>query len=680
MLAQARAQTLRDWIARFPGEVSKSNPWWTYWQGVSLVAAQPTHASEVLGTVFERFKDVGDELGQALTASGIIRAIYLEWADLTKIDPWIDVLRALIEKGLVFPSQEAELQAYSSAVIAIFNRRPADPFLRRASERAMELLCAPLDPNLKVTAGVALLLYYITQLGGGHGKQVIELVQPSLESGSVSPLNQMYWFTRVGLFWAHRGRYGASLQPIARGEAIAREGRAEFRSVVAFMPGIAYSVMTQDLRAAETRVEAMEASMTAGHILDECFLNVGQTYLLDIRGDLSRAADSALRAENRATERGMFFARVSMAVGAAALLACAGRLDEALARVNDARKLIAGTFLADCEFDLQLVEAHVALTQGDRAECGRLMRLAIPKLAAREFGFVRHTPRLKATLYAEALRQGIEPAQVQAMIREDRLQPPSSENEYWPWTVKVRALGDFRVEAEAIKSSGKSHYRLLEFVKALVALGGVGVNATTLTELLWPESEGDAAQRVFHTSLHRLRKLLGGESAIFLEDGKLSLNLELCWSDVTTFEFVAKQVEAVGNEQEATTEALVKFAERLMDLYRGPLLAQEDDKPWVLGSRDRLRSQFRRLVSRLAEGLEAKSEFELAISIYRNALERENLSEDIYRRLMDCHQRRGEYAEALNVYRRCRELLSVILGVQPSQQTQKLYAAIRLHA
>jgi LuxR family transcriptional regulator, maltose regulon positive regulatory protein len=211
-------------------------------------------------------------------------------------------------------------------------------------------------------------------------------------------------------------------------------------------------------------------------------------------------------------------------------------------------------------------------------------------------------------------------------------------------------------------------------------LGGVGVNATTLTELLWPESEGDAAQRVFHTSLHRLRKLLGDESAIVLEDGKLSFNVALCWSDVTAFESVAKQVEAVCGNQDTTADGLVKFAERLMDLYRGPLLAQEDDKPWLPGPRDRLRSLFRRLVSRVGQGLESQSDFEAAISIYRKALERDNLSEEIYRRLMDCHQRRGEYAEGLNVYRRCRELLSVVLGVRPSQQTQKVYESIRQRA
>jgi DNA-binding SARP family transcriptional activator len=50
------------------------------------------------------------------------------------------------------------------------------------------------------------------------------------------------------------------------------------------------------------------------------------------------------------------------------------------------------------------------------------------------------------------------------------------------------------------------------------------------------------------------------------------------------------------------------------------------------------------------------------------------LAEELYQRLIACHLVQGEYAQALNAYRRCRELLSIVLGVQPSARTEALVA------
>jgi DNA-binding SARP family transcriptional activator len=280
-------------------------------------------------------------------------------------------------------------------------------------------------------------------------------------------------------------------------------------------------------------------------------------------------------------------------------------------------------------------------------------------------------------LFSEALRQGIEPGAVRRLIKKLRLKPASTDIEHWPWAVRVRALGNFIIEHDGMKPNGKSHYRLLEFLKTLVALGGSGVNASTLAEVLWPESEGDASQRALHTSLHRLRKLLGADNAILLEDGKLSLNADLCWSDVTALQSLTIQAEEIRKTEETPASRLAAIGDRLMSVYRGPLLADEADKPWLLAPRDRLRSQFHRVVCSIADGFEAKQDIDGATALYRNALERDNLSEELYQRLMLCHQRRGEHAEGLKVYRRCRELLSIVLGVQPNQRTQQIYETLR---
>jgi len=44
--------------------------------------------------------------------------------------------------------------------------------------------------------------------------------------------------------------------------------------------------------------------------------------------------------------------------------------------------------------------------------------------------------------------------------------------------------------------------------------------------------------------------------------------------------------------------------------------------------------------------------------------------------LMLCRRRSGRTAEALDGYRRCRDILSITLGVQPSAETQAIYRSL----
>jgi DNA-binding SARP family transcriptional activator len=62
--------------------------------------------------------------------------------------------------------------------------------------------------------------------------------------------------------------------------------------------------------------------------------------------------------------------------------------------------------------------------------------------------------------------------------------------------------------------------------------------------------------------------------------------------------------------------------------------------------------------------------------VYRRALEADNLAESLYRGLMRALAAIGDHAEAMNAFRRCRELLSIVLGVKPSAETERLYREI----
>ena len=89
--------------------------------------------------------------------------------------------------------------------------------------------------------------------------------------------------------------------------------------------------------------------------------------------------------------------------------------------------------------------------------------------------------------------------------------------------------------------------------------------------------------------------------------------------------------------------------------------------------RDSLQSKFFRAIKLTGAYWQATQHWDRAALLYERALELDNLAEEIHRELMRCYLARRESADAVRVFRRCRELLSFVLGVMPSEATETLY-------
>jgi DNA-binding SARP family transcriptional activator len=274
-------------------------------------------------------------------------------------------------------------------------------------------------------------------------------------------------------------------------------------------------------------------------------------------------------------------------------------------------------------------------------------------------------------LLCHALEEGIEVEYVKHMIRARGLSPDTPDIEQWPWPIKLYLLGRLSVVIDnaPLKTSGKAQAKPLELLKALVACGGREVASATLAARLWPDIDGDAAQNALDTTLHRLRKLLKHEDAIVVHQAKLSLNPSKVWVDVWAFERVATRLEQEGTSR---VEEVAKF----FRLYVGNILPQDTDAPWLLPLRERLRSKFLRQVLKLGCDWEERGDWTRAADAYRHGLEVDNLSEELYRRLMQCELKRNQAAAALEAYRRCRHMLSIVLGIKPSAETEAAYRTI----
>ena len=267
-------------------------------------------------------------------------------------------------------------------------------------------------------------------------------------------------------------------------------------------------------------------------------------------------------------------------------------------------------------------------------------------------------------LAAAAIERRIRVPTALAFIREFGLKAPGPHLENWPWPIKIRCLGPFEILAadRPLDYGSKTPRKLLALLKAIIALGSRDVPEQKLADALWPEEDGDTAHQSFTTALHRLRKLLGDKTLIQQRDGRISLDTSRLWVDALAFEALC--VRETGLDPLGTM--------RTIELYRGEFLAH-DDAPWAFSMRDKLRTRYLELVSSVARRLERDGSHEEALDLYRRGIEADELAETFHQGLMRCHHQVGRTPEALDAYRRMRELLTRVHGVQPSPATEELY-------
>ena len=246
--------------------------------------------------------------------------------------------------------------------------------------------------------------------------------------------------------------------------------------------------------------------------------------------------------------------------------------------------------------------------------------------------------------------------------------------------IRINFLGQFRIlqDGHPLALGRKRPRKPLALLKVLVASGGVRADTSFLSERLWPEADGDAARQSFDINLHRLRKILGIRDLLTLSDGKLSFDPQKCWIDVWEFESVIKRIDAaILASPEKIIDGNSFLVNELLGVYSGHFLEHENQEAWAIVFRDRLRAKFGRAVMSLAACLEQHRKWDQAAALYSRALELDNLAEPFYRRLMICYRELDETAEALKVYRRCRELLSVVFSIKPSAETEAVRATFR---
>ncbi|HTT36120.1 MAG TPA: BTAD domain-containing putative transcriptional regulator [Burkholderiales bacterium] len=676
LLQQGRRQTLRRWIGSLPFEKIEEDPWLLYWLGTSLLGQDHVTARERFSAAYAGFERLHDREGQLAVASAAADSFFPERTNWSPIDVWIERLSALLDDDDASASESARSAGLLSLARALLYRQPDKPALALVMQRVAQLLDQEVSAGHKLRAGSTLLMCHYRRGEAAVCDAIYRRLQAEWRSEDAPAADRIYFGFWAFAMLVHSGRREEAQQVLDAGYKLTDDsGLAplqfefdRFRAMLYMEAGdfgAARRLLVEDVGPQLPR--ARLAAVCAYHaFLGICALGQGHPEEAHLE------AETAVRISQQAGHRALETLYTP-------LLACTlienGKND-------DARKLLAKLRLRFAQTDWWWVEcqclineAYALLREGRRDELRSALCAALPLLRKSGLiGFVYWAPQVLPQLLGAALELGIEETFARQLIARARLRSPSPDMDAWPRPIRIRGLGPFEVviEGTPLDLGSRAPHKLLELLKALTARGGQPWSFTELMDSLWPDAEGDAASRSLDVSIHRLRKLLGREDAILGHDGKLSLNAEVCWTDVAAFERKANRL----NTLPAADAGFGDLARNALELYGGHLLATEKEHSWLLGPRDQLRSRWQAVVRALGQLYESRTDWVEAAAVYRRALAIDPVAEELYRRLMVCLKETGNAAEGVNAFKRCKQELSASLGIAPSAETERIYKSL----
>lgn len=449
----------------------------------------------------------------------------------------------------------------------------------------------------------------------------------------------------------------------------------------AWMLRAVHSLTAEDLATAGTFLSTAQELLATDFPLDRALFHFLSSRHELARGDLDAAAAHAtlsLRTTLEVHDLASDVTPILMQSGA--VQSALGHHDEAAAMFARAAEASVGTQAVPSLCHLHLARALQRSSLGALDEARAELSAGFAQ--ARSIGyshFFRALPRLTAHLCGLALDLGVDPTYVQRVIAARSLASPDPGVRDWPHPLRIHALGGFAIERDGqpLAFARRVPRRVLDVLRLVVALGGREVELTRVAAILWPDASHDEAREALKTALHRLRALLGAD-ALVARHGQLSFDARRVWVDTWGVDHVSGRIEALlaGGPRDADRGELERRRVQLLALYRGGFLGAADVPAWALAARERWRAGFARSIALLGRHLEQTGRADAAIALALAGLERESLAEELHERLIEGYLQRGEPAQALNAYRRYRELMAAVVGASPSPRMQALRARI----
>lgn len=680
MLATGRGQTLREWLGWLPADAAEREPLLRYWEGASLNQSDPARARQVLARAERDFAARGDPAHRLLAMASIVESCFYEWADFHELPGWIEAMAAAL-RGLDPDTLDAEsdVQIHSRLVLALSLTEPDSDLLAAAAGRALRALPRVRRPADRLTAG-AFLMVYLNWGDVAAARDLAQALAPLVDDPAIAPFHRISWCRSVVYRHQFDGDMAPARQVLEKAQRLAGDfGLEQMQFQLHFRHGLNL-LTTGATQQAFDLIERMRRMLSPARKLELVYVRILETSCFAQTGAVARALQAAREAVQVGAEaRLTATTRWQITMLLAYCHALAGAPDEAGAWSQRAIAAAYGPDKLSAQGEAEFLAAYLDHVQGRAPEA--VQRVSALLRGQRERAeplpmLLRMMPSIARAVLALALREGIEVEHVRNLIVRHGIAPPDRLTASWPWPIAVRAFGrlELSFHGETHKSAGKAQKRPLMLLEALLAAGAAGKAHGSLASQLWPDVDDPKA--ALNVTVHRLRKLLGDDRAVTVTAGQLLLDHDRVWSDVRAFLELCEETEALAGG-EIGAGALTNLSDTALALYRGPFCADREEA-WLAAPREGFRRRFLGLVGRLGDLLERRQEWSAAHHLYSRALESDPLAEAAYRGLMRCAHARHDTVGALSVYRRCRDMLSILLGRSPSAETEALAVELGL--
>lgn len=215
-----------------------------------------------------------------------------------------------------------------------------------------------------------------------------------------------------------------------------------------------------------------------------------------------------------------------------------------------------------------------------------------------------------------------------------------------PTSKRVEALGRPRVWIGSTRVSKKAwgSKRAQELFFLLIN-HPAGLSKDTIVGCLFPETDAEKSEGLFHSTLYRCRKALG-RNVILWEEDLYHVKDVVGWSyDVADFEALVKRARRLRGAG-AEAERVYRTA---LQLYEGEYLEGWVSE-WCEPIRVRLRQLYVEAVLAVAGSCAGRGQREEALEFYRSAIAQDHYSEVGHKGLVDCYLAMGDRLAAMRHY------------------------------
>ena len=684
LITQGRNQTLSNWIHGIPENVVNETSWLLYWLGVTILPYGPKESQKYFEKAFEQFKVKRDTAGICLAWSGVVDAILWGMEDYTQFDPWIKEFEGLRMNIGELPSQTIEASVAYSIFYALLMRQPSHSEIEQWAEKVLYYFINSTNKDVGIQSIPPLITYYTVMGNKDKLAHVLNSIDRLTSSKEVSPAILITARLAEGQYCFFKGfREKRGIEAISEGLKLANDSGVHIFDSLLLGTAALQDMRTYDLKSAGTKLKMMSSILSSTMPFVRSYYHYLRTIEAFTRGDLLEATEHVDLALKLVLDVGAPYNICLVRLSKAQILHKMGNVQEARENLDNALKLSAEIKSKQFKYLVLMVKAQFAIEEGDETSGLKILRQAL-KLGNNEKYI--YTPFDQTLSYGGlcvvALENNVEVDYVTELINERRiiLDKPPLHLENWPWPIKVFTFGRFGliIDGKPFRFPKRAQQRPLDMLKVLISLGGRETSEEAISDFLWPDADGDMAQRSFKTTLHRLRKLIGYPEAIIYSERKVTLNQQYCWTDVWAFERLIGEADEAWNKTptEGMNVHTVELRKKAIDLYKGPFLSFEKSSSWSISMRERLKNKYLRNVFRLGHHYEENGKLGEALLLYQRSIEVENLVERFYERLMVCYQRMGQKSMALGVYQQCKEVLESSLGVGPSKEIEDLREAV----